>query len=135
MERTVGNRTGYRVQVRVRHPSQHGGGRRRFFERLAENASHFTSSRAFFVVCFLLVANFVAMHAAGLSVELDLLAAGLMTSVTLLLLALLKNSELRAEHAIQRKLDVIAAALLAHHEGDGKAFDELRDTIRMEEQT
>ncbi|AZQ74812.1 hypothetical protein EKH77_29660 [Streptomyces luteoverticillatus] len=119
----------------IRHPAERGG-ERRPFERLAEKASHFTSSRAFFGLCFLLVANFVAMHVVQLSTELELLAAGLMTSVTLLLLALLKNSELRAEHAIQRKLDAIAKALLAHHEGKegGEAFDELRDAIRMEEE-
>ncbi len=39
-----------------------------------------------------------------------------MTAVNLLLLALLKNSGLRAEHALQRKLDAIAAALLEHYE-------------------
>ncbi|MEU3876257.1 MULTISPECIES: hypothetical protein [Streptomyces] len=122
--------------MRVRHPSHRGGGRRGAFEHLAENASHFTSSRSFFVVCFLLVANFVAMHVLQPSVELELLAAGVMTAVTLLLLALLKNSEQRAEHAIQRKLDAIARALLAQHEGgDEEAFDELRDAIRMEEET
>ncbi|GAA2722288.1 hypothetical protein GCM10010315_47160 [Streptomyces luteosporeus] len=88
------------------------------------------------MVCFLLVANFVAMHVLQPSVELELLAAGVMTAVTLLLLALLKNSEQRAEHAIQRKLDAIARALLAQHEGgDEEAFDELRDAIRMEEET
>ncbi|MEV4432916.1 hypothetical protein [Streptomyces sp. NPDC049555] len=122
--------------MRVRHPSHRGGGRPGAFEHLAENASHFTSSRSFFAVCFLLVANFVAMHVLQPSVELELLAAGLMTAVTLLLLALLKNSEQRAEHAIQRKLDAIARALLAQHEeGDEEAFDELRDAIRMEEET
>ncbi|MEU4213645.1 hypothetical protein AB0F13_27310 [Streptomyces sp. NPDC026206] len=124
----------------VRHPSQRHGGRRGIFENFAEKASHFTSSRAFFAVCFVLVANFVAMHVAGLSVELELLAAGAMTSVTLLLLALLKNSELRAEHAIQRKLDAIARALLEDHEAGeggerGSAYQDLRGAIRMEEET
>ncbi|MEV4442533.1 hypothetical protein AB0K09_26685 [Streptomyces sp. NPDC049577] len=119
----------------LRHPSQRGGDRRGLFERLAENASNFTSSPVFFVICFVLVANFVAMHVVQLSVELELLAAGLMTSVTLLLLALLKNSEMRAEHAVQRKLDAIAAALLEQHEGKpGSAFEKLRDAIRMEEE-
>ncbi|MEU1377095.1 hypothetical protein ABZ442_26090 [Streptomyces triculaminicus] len=123
--------------MRIRHPSHRGDERPDLFERVAEKASHFTSSRAFFVLCFVLVANFLAMHLAGLSVGLELLAAGLMTSVTLLLLALLKNSELRAEHAVQRKLDAIAGALLAQAEGarEGEAFDTLRDAIRMDEQT
>ncbi|WP_420492729.1 hypothetical protein [Kitasatospora camelliae] len=57
-----------------------------------------------------------------------------MTAVTLLLLALLKNAERRAEHAIQRKLDAIAAALLEQHPGmDGDAQRALREAIRMEE--
>ncbi|MGK5543884.1 hypothetical protein ACSNOH_03965 [Streptomyces sp. URMC 127] len=122
--------------MRIQHPAHRDGDRRGLFERFAEKASHFTSSRPFFGLCLLLVVNFVAMHVLRLSVELELLAAGLMTCVTLLLLALLKNSELRAEHAIQRKLDAVAEALLEHHEGtgDGKAFDALRDAVRMEEE-
>ncbi|GHC74098.1 hypothetical protein [Streptomyces cinnamoneus] len=127
--------------MRVRHPARRSRGRSpAFFEHAAENASHFTSSRAFFFICLVLVANFVAMHVAGMPLELDLLAAGMMTSVTLLLLALLKNSELRAEHAVQRKLDAIARALLEEHEvsrgGErGTAYEDLRGAIRMEEET
>ncbi|MGW4698788.1 hypothetical protein [Streptomyces sp. NPDC004285] len=57
-----------------------------------------------------------------------------MTSVNLLLLALLKNAELRDSHAVQRKLDAIAAALLEQHEGTGhEAAEELRRAIRMDE--
>ncbi|MEU0007265.1 hypothetical protein ABZ079_24040 [Streptomyces sp. NPDC006314] len=59
-----------------------------------------------------------------------------MTAVALLLLALLKNAEVRAEHAIQRKLDAIAGALLEAHTGEpGQAFEDLRNAIRMEEET
>ncbi|MFF8726617.1 hypothetical protein ACF073_09010 [Streptomyces sp. NPDC015171] len=44
-------------------------------------------------------------------------------------------SERRAEHAIQRKLDSIAAALLAQHKGERpEAHDDLRKAIRMEEE-
>ncbi|MEV6791947.1 hypothetical protein AB0M87_08135 [Streptomyces sp. NPDC051320] len=122
----------------IQHPVQRGGDRRGLFERLAENASNFTSSPAFLVVCLLLVGNFVAIHVVKPSVELELLAAGAMTCVTLLLLALLKNSELRAEHAIQRKLDAIAAALLEDYESrngkGGKAVEDLRKAIRLEDQ-
>ncbi|WP_405606017.1 hypothetical protein OG741_36640 [Streptomyces sp. NBC_01410] len=43
---------------------------------------------------------------------------------------------LRAERAIQRKLDAIAAALLEEQEGErGKAHDDLRAAIRMDEET
>ncbi|GGX73735.1 hypothetical protein [Streptomyces anandii] len=69
--------------------------------------------------------------------DVELLLAGeSMTAVTLLVLALLKNSEMRAEHAIQRKLDAIARALLEmNKDRPGQAFQDLRDSIRMEEET
>ncbi|MGW2747170.1 hypothetical protein [Streptomyces sp. NPDC001450] len=53
-----------------------------------------------------------------------------------LVVALLKNSELRAERAIQRKLDALAAALLEEQEGKpGKAHEDLKSVIRMEDDT
>ena len=88
----------------LKHPSDRGGSRSQPFERLAENASRFTSSATFFGICLLLV-------------------------------ALLKNSELRAERAVQRKLDDIAAALLEGQEGGGpgEAHRKLRSTLGREE--
>ncbi|MEV0531847.1 low affinity iron permease family protein [Kitasatospora sp. NPDC050463] len=116
------------------HPADRGEGERGRFERLAETASNLTSSPAFSLFCVLLVAAFVAVHAVGLSTEWQILVGDTMTAITLLLLALLKNAERRAEHAIQRKLDAIAAALLEAHEGhEGDAHQELRRAIRMEE--
>jgi low affinity Fe/Cu permease len=47
-------------------------------------------------------------------------------AVTLLLLALLKNAERRAEHAVQHKLDAIATALLRQWEG---RQDEARECL------
>ncbi|GAB7102650.1 hypothetical protein JCM4814A_09640 [Streptomyces phaeofaciens JCM 4814] len=115
----------------VRHPAERGKGR---FERFAESASNMTSTPAFYVFCMLLVAFFLASHAAHLSVTQQMLAGDLMTSVTLLLLALLKNSERRAERAVQRKLDAIAAALLEQSESKTReAQKDLRRAIRMEE--
>ncbi|WP_328707318.1 hypothetical protein [Streptomyces mexicanus] len=96
----------------------------------------FTSSPVFFLLCLLLVGFFVAAHVAHLDLELLLAAGESMTAVTLLLLALLKNSEMRAEHAIQRKLDAIARALVEVHKDDrSSAFEDLRRSIRMEEET
>ncbi|MFF4840532.1 hypothetical protein [Streptomyces collinus] len=116
-----------------KNPVHRGGPRRGRFEQLAEYASNLTSSPAFFLFCLLLVAFFAAAHAAHL---LLLLAGESMTAVTLLLLALLKNAEVRAEHAIQRKLDAIAGALLeAHKDERGRPFEDLRNAIRMEEET
>ncbi|MFE3554186.1 low affinity iron permease family protein [Streptomyces sp. NPDC059193] len=118
------------------HPSKKGGpGRLGRFEKLAELASNFTSSALFSFLCVLLVAGFVVVHLLHLPTTWQLLAGDAMAAVSLLLLALLKNSERRAEHAIQRKLDAIAAALLEQQEGArGKAQQDLEKAIRIEEQ-
>ncbi|MFD7555603.1 hypothetical protein ACFV9E_13845 [Streptomyces sp. NPDC059835] len=77
---------------------------------------------------------FVAVNVAGLSTEWRLPAGDAMGAVPLLLLAMPKTSERRAEHAIQRKLDAIARAMLEQQEGTrGKAHEDLKDAIRMEE--
>ncbi|MFJ3951300.1 low affinity iron permease family protein [Streptomyces libani] len=120
----------------LRHPVERGGTQRGLFAQLAAKSSHFTSSPAFFVVCLVLIAFFLVAHLVHLSLAWQLLAGDLMAAVTLLLLALLKNSELRAEHAIQRKLDALAAALLESHEGrGGQAAEDLKKAIRLEEET
>ncbi|MEU9175887.1 hypothetical protein AB0C90_03320 [Streptomyces sp. NPDC048550] len=118
----------------LQHPAERTSeGRTARFEKLAELASNFTSSAVFSLLCVLLVAGYVATHVAGLSTEWQHLAGDALGAVSLLLLALLKNSERRAEHAIQRKLDAIAAALLEQQEGKGKAREDLESAIRMEE--
>ncbi|MEU6122038.1 low affinity iron permease family protein [Streptomyces sp. NPDC047123] len=120
----------------LEHPAERGGNRRGPFERLAERASNFTSSPAFFGVCLLLVGIVIGVHIAKAPLTWMLLAGESMTAVTLLLLALLKNSERRAEHAVQRKLDAIAAALLETQQGQpGPAQRTLRTAIGIEEQT
>ncbi|MFI0960354.1 low affinity iron permease family protein [Streptomyces sp. NPDC021080] len=120
----------------LQHPADRGGDERGRLERLAESGSRFTSSPLFFVLCVALVSLTVAVHVAGLADKWLLLAGDAMTAVTLLLLALLKNSELRSERAIQRKLDAIASALLEAQEGaPGKAHKDLRNVIRMEDET
>jgi low affinity Fe/Cu permease len=117
-------------------PVQRGGPGRGRFDQFAQYASNFTSSPLFFLVCLILVGFFIASSAAHMAIEVVLLAGGAMTAVTLLLLALLKNAEMRAEHAIQRKLDAIAEALVDVYKGEqSEAVDRLRDAIRMEEET
>ncbi|MFI5761739.1 MULTISPECIES: low affinity iron permease family protein [unclassified Streptomyces] len=120
----------------LEHPAEKGRpGRLGRFEKLAELASNFTSSALFSVLCVLLVAGFVIVHLLHLPVEWQLLAGDAMAAVSLLLLALLKNSERRAEHAIQRKLDAIAKALLEDHNGSRRqAHRELDEAIGIEEQ-
>ncbi|WP_199551387.1 low affinity iron permease family protein [Streptomyces sp. N35] len=118
------------------HPADRDGARQGRFTRLAEHASNFTSSPAFFGVCLVLVAGAITAHTLKLPTQWLLMVGEAMSAVALLLLALLKNSERRAEHAIQRKLDAIAAALLEiQREESGAATDQLRDAISMEEQS
>ncbi|MER7175714.1 low affinity iron permease family protein [Streptomyces mesophilus] len=118
------------------HPADRDGARQGRFTRLAEHASNFTSSPAFFGVCLVLVAGAITAHTLKLPTPWLLMVGEAMSAVALLLLALLKNSERRAEHAIQRKLDAIAAALLEIQRGEsGTATDQLRDAINMEEQS
>ncbi|MFE0459193.1 low affinity iron permease family protein [Kitasatospora sp. NPDC058965] len=117
------------------HPARRReDGRRGRFEEFAELASNFTSSPVFAVLCLLVVALFVAVNVAGLSEEWKLVLGNAMSAVTLLVLAMLKNSERRAEHAIQRKLDAIARALLEQQEGNpGQAVEDLKTAIGIEE--
>jgi low affinity Fe/Cu permease len=115
--------------VSTQHPTERGEpGKRGRFDHVAEAASNFTSSPLFFAV----VALWLGTHAAGLSTEWQHLAGDAMAAITLLLVALVKNSELRAEHAVQSKLDAIAAALLEQREGrTTEAHDDLERAIGM----
>ncbi|MCG6494258.1 hypothetical protein [Kitasatospora sp. A2-31] len=121
--------------MKLTHPADTGGDRRSRFASLAEAGSNFTGSLLFSSVCVLLVTAFVLLYAVDAPVGVQFFVGDLMSAVTLLLLALLKNSERRADRAVQRKLDAIAAALLEEQEGrPGEAQQDLRDAIRMEEQ-
>ena len=103
----------------VKHPVQRGGEGRSHFDRAAEGASNLTSSPLFFWVCSALIAIWGLAYALGWSQSTRSFLGELLAAVTLALVALLKNAELRSEHAIQYKLDAIAAAMLeARREGD-----------------
>lgn len=118
----------------LQHPAERGGNQRGRFERMAESASNVTSSPLFYCFCLLLVVAFVVVHFTGVPVVWMIFVGDLMAAVSLLLLALLKNTERRAEHALQRKLDALAAVLLEQHEGGShKAHEDLRSVIRMDE--
>ena len=119
----------------ARHPTERGTPGRGLFDRVAQTASNFTSSPAFFAFCVVVVALWLGTHVAGLSTEWQHLSGDAMAAITLLLLALLKNSELRAEHAVQRKLDAIAAALLEQREGKTReAHAALEEAIGIHEE-
>jgi low affinity Fe/Cu permease len=122
--------TGYLGGVDLKHPADDRRGR---FDDFAESASNFTSSPLFFAVCLLAVAAWVASFAFG---DVAHHAAGdFMAAITLLLVALLKNAERRAEGAIQQKLDAIAAALLEQRRGNKSAAqDELAEAIGLHDE-
>ncbi|MEU6977926.1 MULTISPECIES: hypothetical protein [unclassified Streptomyces] len=116
------------------HPAERGGDGRHWFAAFSDRASNVTSSPAFYVLCLLLVLGTIVLHFVHPPLSWLIFAGDLMTSVNLLLLALLKNAELRGTHAVQRKLDAIAAALLEQQEGTShEAADALRRAIRLDE--
>lgn len=131
----VDRRTCHPGAMTFRHPAERGGQQRGAFARLAESGSNLTSSPVFFAFCTALVAAAIAVHVADVSLKWQIAAGDAMTAVALLLLALLKNTERRAERAVQRKLDAIATALLERWGGEhDKARESLEKVIGMEEE-
>lgn len=120
----------------MRHPADRGehvprGG----FERLAERGSYLAASPLFFSVCFAIVIAWALMLALGASERAITGVAGLMSALTLILVALIKNAELRAELALQRKLDAIATSLLLDKRGEGERGErDLEEAIRIHEE-
>lgn len=122
------------MTLTLQHPAERGGDQRGRFERMAETASNVTGSPVFYCFCLLLILTFVVVHVMPVPVSWMIFVGDMMAAVSLLLLALLKNTERRAEHALQRKLDAIARVLLEEHEGGSqKAHESLRQAIRMDE--
>ena len=93
------------------------------FDQFAQRASFLASSPLFFIVCAGLVLTWALGLLVGASDRFESATAGLMSAMTLILVAVLKNSELRTERALQTKLDAIAGSLLQDrrgHEGDAE---------------
>jgi low affinity Fe/Cu permease len=121
--------------VAIKHPVQRGGDGPGRFDRVAEGASHLTSSPWFFGACSVLVVAWALSYALGWPQTTRTFLGELLAAITLALVALLKNAELRAEHAVQYKLDAIAAALLDEHRGtEGDAIDDLERAIGRHEE-
>ena len=118
----------------VKHPADRGSsGERTMFDRFSEASSNFSSSPLFFGMCVALVAVVVACYAAGTGERFTHGLGDAMTALTLLLVALLKNAELRSERAIQAKLDAIAAAML-EDEDSTEAREDLKRAIGMHDE-
>jgi hypothetical protein len=97
-------RAGTSPRVSTKHPAEDERGS---FEELAERASNFTSSPAFFGGCALLVALWAASFAVGNTAHH--VAGDLMAAVTLLLLEQRKGNETAAQ-------DELAQAIGLHDE-------------------
>jgi low affinity Fe/Cu permease len=119
----------------LRHPSERRGGPGRF-EKGAELVSNLAGSSTFFALCLLLVLAWIVALVVGVSAATDSDLTGGMMAVTLLLVAVLKNSERRAERAMQLKLDAIAAALLVVRgdDLDTETRSDLEGAVRLHEE-
>lgn len=116
--------TGGSLVRTLEHPADRSEERRGPFDRFSERASFLASSPLFFLICVVLVLVWLAGLILGASDRFEAAAAGLMSGLTLILVAVLKNAELRADRALQTKLDAIASSLLEDrrgHRGDAEA--------------
>ncbi|MDI1465191.1 low affinity iron permease family protein [Catellatospora sp. KI3] len=121
-------------------PSSVTGEDMTLFDRFAEAASAFASKAWFFALCVLLI--LVWAPSILLIGEVDtwqLIINTATTIVTFLMVALLQNSQTRANEAVQHKLNAIADGLAdlmeAHSEGKTRLAQdmvELRDAVGLE---
>ena len=120
----------------LKHPIERGReGRRGAFDRLAQRASYFSSSPLFFFLCVALIAAWLAGYVFGASSAYKQAMGTALTAVTLLLVALLKNAELRAEAAVQNKLDALATGMLEAIRNEGQKADPMLErAIGIDEQ-
>lgn len=119
----------------LEHPADRTEAVRSPFDRFSERTSFLASSPLFFLACLALVAVWVTGMISGASDRFEAIAAGAMSGLTLILVAVLKNAELRAERALQTKLDAIAAALLEDRRGHrGDAEEALERSIGVHEE-
>jgi low affinity Fe/Cu permease len=124
------------VRRTLRHPADRTDGvARGRFEHLAEYGAFLASSPFFFGVCLLVIVAWIVGLIVGASNRFEVAVAGLISALTLVLVALLKNAELRSERAIQQKLDAIAGALLQDRVGgkEGESERDLEDAIGLHE--
>jgi low affinity Fe/Cu permease len=102
------------------------------FDRFATGAAHFASRAWFFALCVLLVVLWAPTYWAVGSIDTwQLIINTVTTIVTFLLVALLQNTETRADAATQDKLNAIALGLsdLMTHFAESGEHDRLRKEI------
>ncbi|WP_432947943.1 low affinity iron permease family protein [Kribbella sp. CA-253562] len=111
------------------------------FDRFAGAASRFASRAWFFAFCVLLVLVWAPSYFLIGTVDTwQLIINTVTTIVTFLMVALLQNSQTRADEAVQDKLNAVAAALavlMEAHSDDSadlrEATDELRHAVGLED--
>jgi Flp pilus assembly protein TadB len=113
------------------------------FDRFASTAARFVSRAWFFALCLLLVVIWVPSYAAFRNVDTWQLVINTATTiVTFLLVALLQNTQSRANEALQHKLNAIADGLadlmtrVAHYQDDAPLHEdvkELRAAVGLEQ--
>jgi low affinity Fe/Cu permease len=107
------------------------------FDRFADVASRIASRAWFFTFCVVLVVLWVPSILIFRSVDTwQLIINTLTTIITFLLVALLQNSQQRADQAVQHKLNAIADSLSDLMEANGLDRDarELREAVGLERQ-
>ena len=112
------------------------------FDRFANAAAHVVSRAWFFAFCVLLVLIWAPSYFAFRDIDTwQLIINTLTTIITFLMVALLQNSQMRADQAVQHKLNAIAdglADLMEHVAGRSDADDlqqdrrELHDAVGLE---
>jgi low affinity Fe/Cu permease len=119
----------------LQHPADRTADRRGPFDQFAERASFVASSPLFFVFCVMVVVAWAVGLAVGASDRFEAATAGGMSAITLMLVAVLKNSELRTERALHTKLDAIASSMLQERRGhEGDAEDQLERSIGVHDE-
>ncbi len=119
----------------LQHPADRIEDRRGRFDEFAERMSFLASSPVFFVACVALVIAWAVGLAVGASDRFEAATAGGMSAVTLILVAVLKNSELRTDRALHTKLDAIASSMLEERRGrEGNAEEQLERSIGVHDE-
>jgi uncharacterized membrane protein len=106
-----------------------------FFDRFAEASSNLVSRAPFFVFCVLLVMIWLPTYPFVKDFDTwQLLINTPTTILTFLLVAILQNSQRRAEHAMQKKLDALADGLadLMEHFLPGDEGEAERKNLRSD---
>jgi len=108
-------------------------GKLSFFDRFASAASRFTSRAWFFALCLLVVLLWAPSYfLIGEVNTWQLIINSMTTIVTFLMVALLQNTQTRADNALQHKLNAIADGLadLMQATSEYREDERLREDVK-----